>query len=388
MSTFPSTIRFPASASFPTTATFPFGGLTLTNIQKLSLPANTPVGTDAIIIDAIRVPAFLDDNPLAIYRPLGTENGKNSYKRFPAQINTDDGTDLNARIYYSTGDNAWGWSFGGNDQFAATGNEATPIEADWSPVAPEFITNPVLQELSAASVAVAGYFVSGANAGSGEGIYTTRGTSTADYPESDSEGRHYYVTIANNVGTPDADVSSLVWNFTSAVGGGPPQGIQKWVLYDSSGFAIVYSLSDVATPDLASNWKNASDNSPASITVTSVTQGKLDAGAQVTGAGTSSYNGPYSNRGISGSKAWFFYNKVGEATTDPDDVPPAHCIARDEDEWIINGVVGVSGYATEDDPNPYWFPFDDPVYVLQSGSAPAPVVTRNDICAEANWINT
>jgi hypothetical protein len=52
----------------------------------------------------------------------------------------------------------------------------------------------------------------------------------------------------------------------------------RWALDDVDDNVFYYSLSDVATPDLATDWKNASDDTPASITVTSVSEGDLAAG--------------------------------------------------------------------------------------------------------------
>jgi hypothetical protein len=97
MPTFPSTAAFPASASFPA-ATFPFGGLTLINTQKLSLPANTPVGTEVMVSDweaaglagphqRLNAPStavagiFVDEsgNGPGFFFSSGTINGKTSY---------------------------------------------------------------------------------------------------------------------------------------------------------------------------------------------------------------------------------------------------------------------------------------------------------------------
>jgi hypothetical protein len=486
MSTFPSTIRFPASASFPTNATFPFGRLTLTNNQKLSLPANTPVGTRVRVTDGITIGGYNE-----IWVIDGTENEKPNYRRTQS-LTTDvvkvdalfagllsgetfwnlliDGNPVLAAALdtfviqipasipvadtYATIQAGGGYDFGINfddmpladsylhldtisDQSLEIGVSDSPTAAQIASKIAQLTVFTVRSSLRATAVETTVVFTecnptylgqSLTDSGSGVTLLSDNtvfdSAATADlvatwysiatgldggtvvtHPAvqqlvapsteqggvfvSDGTQDGIYIIGDNYNGRPrlnllgsalNGESQSITWNAFGFA--------NKWTIFNADeGDPLYYSLSNVATPDLATNWKNASDDSPASITVTSVAQGKLDAGVQVTGAGTSSYNAPYSNRGISGSKAWFFYNKVGEATTDPDDVPPAHCIARDEDEWIINGVVGVSGYATEDDPNPYWFPFDDPVYVLQSGSAPAPTVTRNDVCSEANWIN-
>lgn len=81
--------------------------------------------------------------------------------------------------------------------------------------------------------------------GTQDGVYSKRGT---------VEGKDYFELLG--VSDPDPGVTrSCYWN-----------GIQ-FSITTEGGDIIYYSLSDVATPNLATNWKNASDNSPASIIV-------------------------------------------------------------------------------------------------------------------------
>lgn len=236
------------------------GPMALLNLQKLSLPANTAVGTQVAVTDGFVVSG--DPSPSAagvvtdgFYSPTGNSfGGKAVYYRAPGLL----GDFTNNFFVYAS--NHWILTDTQDDQGdiggeAGVGNEANPWQADWSGVTPPLtLTHPAIQQLAALSTAQGGVFVSG---GTQDGVYSKRGT---------NEGKDYFELLG--VSDPDPTVTrSIYW--TADPG--------KWfIVFD--GDPIYYSLSDVADPSLASDWRNASDDSPASITVTSVTTGQLVSG--------------------------------------------------------------------------------------------------------------
>lgn len=84
--------------------------------------------------------------------------------------------------------------------------------------------------------------------GTQDGVYTRRGT---------HGGKDYF----NLTGQPDDDAAySIQWGMNPAL-------VPAWVIFDENTNGLYYSISTVATPDLATNWKNFDDDSPADITV-------------------------------------------------------------------------------------------------------------------------
>jgi hypothetical protein len=259
----------------------------------------------------------------------------------------DDGSDFRAHH------DGTSWFIGSDNDgtvSAANGNETYPWEADWSGVGIT-LTHPALQQLAAASTTVAGVVVLG---GTQDGIFLIH--YAIGIPPFDRDNDSYLL-----LGNTDF---RLRW--TSSM----------WLLDDIDDNHYYYSLSDVATPDLALNWKNAADDTPASITVATVTQGELDAGVTVAGAGTSAANGAYDVRNSYDGRQ--HYNFVGQPT-DFD----ARSILNGAGFWVVNDTEGSAYYiATSGSAFPWGQTFD-----VGAGDPPAPTVTRNDIASEANWDN-
>jgi hypothetical protein len=343
-------MAFPATVSFPATVIFPHIPPFLTNVQKFSLPANTPVGTRVQVTDGFVVSGAIASEWNTFWFPHGTINGRVAYDFFG---NTSFGEGTIA-VYWS----GTQWELNGGDHYAV-GDTEFPWQADWAPIGypyPLTLTHPAVQQLAAPSTEQGGVFVPEL------GIYTIRGQ---------FGGKSWYGLLGQEVSAGDA--YSVTW------------ATDRWFIYDNAGDPLYYSLSDVATPDLASNWKNASDDSPASITVTSVTQGELDAGVTVVGAGTASISGlvevdgQYSKTGNFNSEP--FYNLIGHSVNvnqhsiwSAGESDPYWSIADSED---IGGFTGFPGTV---------FPWQ-PTWGATDSNPPAPTVTRNDVASEANWIN-
>ncbi len=207
----------------------------------------------------------------------------------------------------------------------------------------------VTYQLNAPSEAQGGVFVSG---GTLDGIYSILAPPLIAIGSTKTE---YVLLGQDNFG----DVFySIVWGL-----GGP-----RWGIYNFEGNGIYYSLSDVATPDLASDWLNASDDTPAGITLTSIPQGELDAGVTVAGAGSTEVNGIAVIEGNSEGRnsyklsSWIIFAGSWNVMSD-------------------NGSLGLYN----DGVNLTAFPWEATYDSNEGGILPAPTVTRNDIAAPANW---
>jgi hypothetical protein len=152
---------------------------------------------------------------------------------------------------------------------------------------------------------------------------------------------------------------------------------QQWIITNVSTSQVYYSGSDVPTPDLASNWKNASDDSPAAITVTNIEQGAIDAGLAVSGAGTSAINGSFLNNGSLNTDFGprYYYNLVGETADAAVNSVFMHSITK----WTVGGSDQLYTYNGTDA-----FPFSL-AFTVNNGNSPAPTVIRNNVATEANW---
>lgn len=197
--------------------------------------------------------------------------------------------------------------------------------------------NSTLYQLNAPSTAQGGVFVSG---GTHDGIYAING---------EFGGKSVFDLLG---GSPSNDAIS--WNF------------DRWSISEViNGGTPYYSLSDVTTPDLATNWKNYSDDTLASITVTSITQGELDAGVTVAGAGSSTSNGDYVVNGNTGARNTY--------------------VRGDFTGWFgfgnISSFWGDGNYSGTNAPAFLW----DSDWLIDNGVLPTPTVTRNDTAAPANW---
>ncbi len=129
-----------------------------------------------------------------------------------------------------------------------------------------------------------------------------------------------------------------------------------WQFRDDGG-PIYYSLSVVADPSLASDWKNASDDSDAAITVTSVSAGELAAGLMLLDVPYQA-NGSELGRvkytrvdGLTGFIVWTanhggewednngFAINTGNVSTPDKGTPEVSCLRDDvaaEENWILS----------------------------------------------------
>jgi hypothetical protein len=213
------------------------------------------------------------------------------------------------------------------------------------------------QRLKAPSTAQGGVFVVNNDEGLAalnQGIFTKRGQ---------VNGKDYFDLLGYEAADGHNEVA---WNIVDP---GAETPVYRWEISGVT-LALVYSLSDVATPDLASNWKNVSGDSPASITVTSVSVGELVAGVLVAGAGTTTANDVY----VGVNESPIFYRAVNGS------------------DWIENEGADVGGFVFAIANGVFLyqkqaaaFPFSAGVWTSPNGTPPAPTVARNDVASEANW---
>lgn len=221
------------------------------------------------------------------------------------------------------------------------------------------------QRLIAPSIAQGGVFVSG---GTEDGVWSK--------DPSPINGKASFTFLGQTVGGN----YQFHWstNLNSEFGAGPSSA--GFGIYDvTNGGLIYYSLSAVATPDLASDWLNASDDSSASITVISVTRGELDAGITIAGAGTPEVNGiffgPMRCSGPSmdpGDAAIFNGGNMNVVT---------RALHNSGEGWQI-GNPALGGYASAQNIALPWQITD---LTPDDGEAPAPTISRNDVATEQNW---
>lgn len=344
---------------------FRSGVQSLTNVQKLSLAPATSVGTRANVTDGFSTGATPYEG---FYAP--SEFNLNT---FPIYVlvsgNGGDGFTLASIVYWNN--TAWAfatWTYGDigsiSDTFAADdGSEAFPWLANWEGQAT--LLNPAPQQLAAPSSAQGGVFLANSTQ---DGVYSI----SADLVH----GKKFFYLVG--AGDPtDYTVSAVAWyldiNGEFEIGPSAP----GFVWRSASGDPIYYSVSDVATPDLATNWLNASDDSPAAITVTSVTQGLIDSGISKTGAGTAAANAPATKRGAANGRPYF----VDVAQADAG-ATGAYATAWDGSIWAVLDVNGDPLYSSTDN---VAHPSLVTTWSADLGDSPVVVVSRNDVAAEANW---
>lgn len=238
----------------------------LLNLEKLSLPADTAVGTQVSVTDGFYVSAHGDElDGFFRYRGTGL-----IYDKIP------DPTGLVAANRAPGGD--WFFYNGSGESHVFSASEFNGVDYPWqvgvwidddsNPVSIT-LAHPAVQQLAAPGAGQGGVFVSG---GTQDGVYPIAST---------RNGKTNYVILG--AGDPSDDsITSVAWllDITTCLGGGTsvPSPSPGWVVRGADAFAIYYSFSNVATPDLASDWKNAIDDSPASITVFSLTLGAITKG--------------------------------------------------------------------------------------------------------------
>lgn len=227
----------------------------ITNAEKLSLPVATAVGTQVSVSDGFVSSSPTHDQIGFFVNKGQTQNGKPIYGYV-----FNPGYGGFSWSYRYTGTI---WAFYQDDDaqdFALDEVEVeSPWLADWGSF-PYPLTHPALQQFNAASTAQGGVFVAG---GTQDGVYTTAGIDGGF-------GRMNFGLLGQDTVVGAIDPYAIGWNGDES----------RWQIMSDSGM-LYYSLSDVATPDLASDWKNASDDTPASITVTSLSAGDLVAGFKI-----------------------------------------------------------------------------------------------------------
>lgn len=211
------TLTVPVSASGPQS---------LTNVEKLSLPLATALGTQVSVSDGFYVSGFGDSRD-GLWIPNGISNGDVRY--VPALLTfVDEGvSDFCYHVSPATSGDVW--RFNHNGESAATGDNgsANPWGDTYDGLT---LTHPALQQLAAASTAQGGVFVSG---GTQDGVYSTNGT---------FGGKDAFIIVGNS--DPDKP-AAVIW--TDSI---------RWIVQEiETATALYYSLSDVATPDLAGTDK-------------------------------------------------------------------------------------------------------------------------------------
>jgi hypothetical protein len=208
-----------------------------------------------------------------------------------------------------------------------------------------------IEQYTGPDLTVAAVFVTGAGSLSANGIYAQTSTSN-DKP--------FYTKIGDG-------------NLTISWGGG------AWHIRDDTSDDLYISEEDVAFPWLVIAWTLVNDGVEPSPALSSVTQGELDAGCTVAGAGSSDADGKYTKRGNYLSRP--FYNKIGHATTTPAVDTLTSVVWWDNDNFVLKISDGSSKYQENADSALPWIG----VWEGQPVDDPAPTVTRNDIASDANW---
>lgn len=160
--------------------------------------------------------------------------------------------------------------------------------------------------------------------------------------------------------------------YTSAMGFSFPESPTG----DWSIVSATFVPQNVSTPDQVITWYDTSNlGAIASITVTSVSVGELNAGATLAGAGTSASNGVIPGPTKSGSDPGT--RELGDVTN----LNALSAFWDGVDLWEI-GNPNAGRYSSSQNKA---FPWQITNLAPDDGIAPAPTVTRNDVATEANW---
>lgn len=346
---------FPSLRTFPTAATFPVPDdvLSLLNVQKLSLPLNTPLATQVAVSDGF----YVSGAGTPVYDGAWFPNGDTSFGAPVYQ--RADGFALIRKVD-DLGPLVWSMS---GDHYSSNETDF-PWQANWSGDGIT-LTHPAIQKLNTPNITIVAAYVSGAGPTFEAGIHTDRGT---------VNGKSYY----NLLGVADGDnsISELVWRLGYDNGNDPP--FDCWQIIDSNGVIIYVSPDDVAKPWQATFVVNPDIGSSPAPTVTSVTQGELDAGLLLSSGGVTEMNGVWTNRGI--IQGFPGYNQVGSPTTPS--TPGVLLIYWDNDVYVFSDPLAVTRY---DQGNGVAFPWQGTMQTGDPGNLPLPTVLRDDVATEANW---
>ena len=193
-------------------------------------------------------------------------------------------------------------------------------------------------------------FVSGAGTPETNGIYTARG----NFTDTDSVTRPYYKIFGSSDAIGDGPTLLGILHTSGTT-------FRQWILSDDNAGLYYASDQDAAFPWLPLTWREADIGTAPAPTLTPVTQGELDAGVAVAGAGEPGANGTYPRDNNARSYGNVLPGGGGDGT------------------WVVTGDNG--GYYAA---GPVSFPWQA-TYTPDDGAPPAPTVSRNDVAAEANW---
>jgi hypothetical protein len=330
--------------------------LDVTNAEKLQLATSTPIGQKVRVSDGFYV--------------SGTGSELDGfYVKFPTQFNEFDqyvqpggreGNDNNGpslALIRGSGGDLWQFIGTDGDWHIASDEAVEPWNVTtWTPrsgYSAPTLTHPAVQELKAASTSQTAVFVSGAGTRETNGIYTMRGV---------NDGKPYFVLLGaeDDLGVPIFSRTNIIyWDAGGAT----------WLMIGSdNGAGSPYtSTDDVAFPWLAT-WVVTDGDAPVP-TLTPIFQGELDAGVTVAGAGTNSDNGTYLVTGAENGIP--IYQKSALQIS-----------FFDGGLWLSTDGGFPVDYAGDATPKLPW----QSSWSVNDGAAPAPIVSRDDVASEANWI--
>jgi hypothetical protein len=261
--------------------TLSFGPAMITNLQKLSLPLATALGTQVTLSDSFSLTSVngpsgtivLDDMD-GLYVPNGVQNGKPKYIQAILGSNGVSTVAWDGTKWIVTGADSRIENYTSSEDVAYPWLVETWVDATLTGDLPVFMY-PAVQELIAPSTAQFGVFVTAYN-DSLNGVYqdTTYWTGLVN-------GKKVF-HLMGVAGYGDDGVNAIIWvpNCEAMFSFGP--STPAWVLCDGGPTPVYYSLSNVASPDLATNWKVAEDNADADTVVINVTKGEMSAGLLIT----------------------------------------------------------------------------------------------------------
>lgn len=251
---------------------------TLTNAQKLSLSPSTPVGTVVHVSDGFVVSGSGSTAINGVLYVAAVEAGHTFYRKAGTN-NAFGGQDQ----FYD--DSGWVIDSGGVALFTSTETGNNPWDVTTWTVSSGTLPAPTLTHPAVQTLAAPGRGALSVSGGTLDGTYLVYGTFQ-------SKQSYCLSSVLNS--------RAIFWDADNS----------KWVFTSSDAYPdpIYYSLSDTPTPLTATGWKNASDDTPASITI-ALTDPK--AGVFVSGG---TQDGVWTNNGTVNSKESFLF--LGAATTD------------------------------------------------------------------------
>lgn len=267
------------------------------------------------------------------YTKRGTFNGRPYYNLI--------GTP-NATAAYAVSWSGSDWKIfkdDGNNQYGSTDDVAYPwLVTTWSQNGGDTPV-PTTAHIASKNALTTCAFVSGAGTTAANGIYTERpalGEPVA--------GRKVY----NLLGQPDDLANYAIF----------PGTITKWTITDSGGSILYTSTDNVNSPWLVTTWVAVAVPREALPVVVSKTQGELDAGVLVTGAGTPNADDVYLLTGNrAGRSSYSGIAFLGVLQHDP--------------TWQVSGT---------DPQSP-----DDTAFPWEASFNDSATVAENPIASESNW---